>query len=69
MTTRPVPMSGEVLAQHLEQHACDAGMDVLRCPCDDTAIFVCEACGEVLFAASREGRWCEHAAAMWEAFR
>jgi hypothetical protein len=60
-------MSDEVLAHHLEHHGCDADTFTLRCPCSRTVAVVCEACGTVLFCASRE--WCAHAQALWEAWR
>ena len=69
MTTRPVPMSGEVLAHLLNAHKCDADVHTLTCPCRNCRAYVCEECGEVLFAASREATWCRHAAALWEAYR
>ena len=67
MSARPVPMSGEVLAHHLERHPCDADTFTLRCPCGTTVAFSCERCGEVMFGASRA--CCEHAEAVWSAGR
>ena len=66
MTERPTPLSPEVLAHHVERHACNADIAIARCPCGDTDAFICVVCGRVLFISARS--WCEHAEKLWSPF-
>jgi hypothetical protein len=65
----PVPVSDEVAAHHVAQHACDALVTSWTCPCANALVFVCDRCGEVVVFLTRPGTWCAHAALMWEATR
>lgn len=56
----PIPASREGIIHHADQHACDADVVHVLCPCRSYIVLVCSECDEPLFVVT-PGAWCIHA--------
>ena len=67
----PVAVDHAALMAHAEAHRCDAGAMQATCPCGQAVAFMCDACGEPIFLATRNllpWEWCVHAVEFWRKY-
>jgi hypothetical protein len=70
--TPVVGISEEVITHHSRQHIAECGEHpsfVIPCPCHTTFAICCLGCRQPVFAAVKQGAWCQHADELREVMR